>query len=278
MKIKGESVEQNDSLRHVFNERFNNIVRDKRVSYKHISDNTGIGYGCINRINSQLQVLSIDNIVKFCNTFKVNIDYLFGKSDDKYINSDVKYIADNIKIRDKIVEVTKYIEDDLSLKDLSDKYHVSQYVIRSMFVLNDERIRPYKLLRICDMLGINPSEFFIYTEKDKNKNKFSVKTPGSVRISISMQLRKHMKYKNMTADQISMISGVSVNIINDLINGLVNYDPYAYHIVTLTRIAEALDIYVTQLLCFCTVNKDMSSAIQQRYKKYSKQIYTETTK
>ena len=278
MKVKGESVEQNDSLRHIFNERFNNIVRDKRVSYKHISDNTGIGYGCINRINSQLQVLSIDNIVKFCNTFKVNIDYLFGKSDDKYINSDVKYIADNIKIRDKIVEVTKYIEDDLSLKDLSDKYHVSQYVIRSMFILNDERIRPYKLLRICDMLGINPSEFFIYTEKDKNKNKFSVKTPGSVRISISMQLRKHMKYKNMTADQISMISGVSVSIINDLVNGLVNYDPYAYHIVTLTRIAEALDIYVTQLLCFCTVNKDMSSAIQQRYKKYSKQIYTENTK
>ena len=278
MKVKGESVEQNDSLRHIFNERFNNIVRDKRVSYKHISDNTGIGYGCINRINSQLQVLSVDNIVKFCNTFKVNIDYLFGKSDDKYINSDVKYIADNIKIRDKIVEVTKYIEDDLSLKDLSDKYHVSQYVIRSMFVLNDERIRPYKLLRICDMLGINPSEFFIYTEKDKNKNKFSVKTPGSVRISISMQLRKHMKYKNMTADQISMISGVSVSVINDLVNGLVNYDPYAYHIVTLTRIAEALDIYVTQLLCFCTVNKDMSSAIQQRYKKYSKQIYTETTK
>lgn len=278
MKVKGESVEQNDSLRHIFNERFNNIVRDKRVSYKHISDNTGIGYGCINRINSQLQVLSVDNIVKFCNTFKVNIDYLFGKSDDKYINSDVKYIADNIKIRDKIVEVTKYIEDDLSLKDLSDKYHVSQYVIRSMFILNDERIRPYKLLRICDMLGINPSEFFIYTEKDKNKNKFSVKTPGSVRISISMQLRKHMKYKNMTADQISMISGVSVSIINDLVNGLINYDPYAYHIVTLTRIAEALDIYVTQLLCFCTVNKDMSSAIQQRYKKYSKQIYTETTK
>jgi len=270
--MTGESAFENEELRMEFNERYNSVISKlKLTSFKHVSDITGIRADYIKRINSNNQVLSTQNLAKFCNTFTVNIDYMFGVSDKMFNDSKIIYTLDNTVIRASMLNKLKENNEDIDIGVLAKKYNTSRSVVRDLLRVSNSAIRMYKLLRLCNMIGIKPSDvLYSYEDKQNITDKY-IRLYDDMglhnRRSISARIKHIMRAnRNMTANELSEKSGISIDVISNILNCENVNDPTIYHLSTLIRIAETLDANVSYLVCRCYVHKEKPE--KERFKRW----------